>query len=123
LELLGFSSNPDLEVNNISLEPLKINLGESVVFSFEIHSTGNKEQKLMIDYVVYFMRANKKQTPKVFKLSRRTIQPGERIKINKKHSFKPISTRKYYPGKQTFKPQVNGRVWQEVDVKLRFPKS
>ena len=123
LELVGFSSNPDIEVVNISLEPLEINWGEEVVFSFEIQSTGNKVQRLMIDYVVYFMRANEKQTPKVFKLSQRTIQPGERIEIKKKHSFKPISTRKYYPGKQSFQPQVNGRVWQEVDVELRLPKS
>ena len=118
LELLGFSSSPEIIVNNLFLEPKTISLGEEVLFSFEIISRGDAEQRLMIDYIVYFMRANGKQNPKVFKLSQKTIQPGERIQITKKHSFKPISTRKYYPGKQTFQPQVNGQVFDPVDLLL-----
>ena len=120
LELLGYSSNPEVEIINISLEPQVINLGEEVIFTFEIISTGKEDQKLMIDYIVHFMRANGKQNPKVFKLSQKTINPGELIKITKKHGLKPISTRKYYPGKQTFQPQVNGKVWQGVDIALKF---
>lgn len=118
LELLGFSSSPEIIVNDLSLEPKKISLGEVVQFSFEIISTGDAEQRLMIDYIVHFMRANGKQNLKVFKLSQKTIQPGEQIQITKKHSFQPISTRKYYPGKQTFQPQVNGQVFDPVDLLL-----
>jgi len=118
LELLGFSNNPEIIINNIFLEPKKISLGEAVQFSFEIISTGDAEQRLLIDYIVHFMRANGRQNPKVFKLSQKTIQPGERIQITKKHSFQPISTRKYYPGKQTFQPQVNGHVFDPVDLIL-----
>ena len=123
LGLLGYSSNPKIEIKNITLEPREINLGEKLVFSFEIISTGNEDQKLMIDYIVHFMRANGKQNPKVFKLSQKTIKSGETIKITKKHGFIPISTRKYYPGKQSFQPQVNGKTWQRVDIELIVPKS
>ena len=118
LRLLGFSS-PKIKILKLSLEPREINLGEDVLFSFEILSTGNVEQRLMIDYIVCFMRANGKQTPKVFKLSQKSIQPGERTQITKKHSFQPISTRKYYPGMQTFQPQINGQVFGEVDLIVR----
>lgn len=118
LKLLGFSSSPEIIINNLSLEPKRISLGEAVHFSFEIISTGDAEQRLMIDYIVHFMRSNGKQNPKVFKLSQKTIQPGERIQITKKHGFQPISTRKYYPGKQTFQPQVNGQVFDPVDLLL-----
>ena len=123
LGLLGFSSNPKIEIKNISLKPQEINLGEKLVFSFEIISTGAEDQKLMIDYIVHFMRANGKQNPKVFKLSQKTIKPGELIKITKKHGFIPISTRKYYPGKQTFQPQVNGKVFKKVEMILRSSKT
>ncbi|MCJ7716774.1 MAG: DNA alkylation repair protein [Anaerolineales bacterium] len=118
LELVGFSNHPKIKIENISLEPIKIHQGDKVHFSFEILSTGKEEQRLMIDYIVHFMRANGKQNPKVFKLSQKSIQPGERIQITKKHSFQPISTRKYYPGKQTFQPQVNGQVFGGSDLFL-----
>jgi hypothetical protein len=68
------------------------------------------------------MKANGTQTPKVFKLNQKIIQPGERIRITRKHGIKPISTRKYYPGIQTFQPQVNGKVFGKVDLILDIPR-
>lgn len=120
LNLLGFSSTPEIIVDNISLEPQEITLGENVIFSFEVQSTGKNEQVLMVDYLVHFMKANGTQSPKVFKLSQKTIQPGERIKITRKHGIKPITTRKYYPGVQTFQPQVNGKQFGKADVLLKM---
>jgi 3-methyladenine DNA glycosylase AlkC len=122
LDLLGFSSKPEIIVENISLEPEEITLGEDLIFSFEIQSTGKKEQALMVDYQVHFMKANGAQSPKVFKLNQRVIQPGERIRITRKHSIKPITTRKYYPGIQTFQPQVNGKSFGKKDLLLHFPE-
>lgn len=122
LSLLGFSSTPKIKVENISLEPGKIKLGEEVIFSFEIQSTSDQEELLMIDYLVHFMKKNGVQSPKVFKLTHKTIKPGQRIKITRKHGIKPISTRTYYPGEQTFQPQVNGQVFDKVEVELEIPK-
>lgn len=121
LELLGFSSQPQISVSAIRLEPAQISLGEDVIFSFEITSTGEKEQHLMIDYQVNFMKANGTQAPKVFKLSQKTLGPGESLRIQRKHAIKPITTRKYYPGKQTFQPQVNGVLFGEADLMLIIP--
>lgn len=118
LALLGFSSNPQIKIESLSLEPRRIPIGEKVVFSFEVVSTSKNNQQLMIDYIVHFMRANGKQTPKVFKLTQKSIPPEERIKITKKHSFQQMSTRKYYPGKQTFQLQINGQVFETIDVIL-----
>ena len=77
----------------------------------------------MIDYIVHFLKANGSHAPKVFKLSQKTIKPDERIQITRKHSIKPISTRKYYPGTQYFQPQVNGKVFKKCTVELVFPKT
>ena len=121
LELLGFSNQPEITVTNLKLEPDQINLGEEAIFSFEIRSTGKKEQPLMIDYLVHFMKANGQQAPKVFKLSQKTILPGQTIAIRRKHGIKPISTRTYYPGIQTFQPQINGVPFEKVDLLLRLP--
>ena len=98
-------------------------LGESVEFSFEIKSTAETDQDLMIDYLVHFLRANGKHSAKVFKLSQKTLGAGEKIKITKKHSFQIITTRKYYPGSQSFQPQINGKLFGKVDLVLRPPRS
>jgi 3-methyladenine DNA glycosylase AlkC len=120
LELLGFSSNPEIEVHNIKVEPEQIELGEDVLFSFEILSTSDHEQHLIVDYLVHFLKANGKHTPKVFKLSNKILKPTERIKITRKHGIKPITTRKYYPGVQFFQPQINGHVFGKVKVELNI---
>jgi 3-methyladenine DNA glycosylase AlkC len=120
LGLLGFSSEPEIKIKNIRLEPEQIKLGGEVQFSFEIHSKSNEEQKLMVDYMVHFLKASGKHSPKVFKLKQITLQPGEKITINRKHGIKPITTRKYYPGIQYFQPQVNGKKFGRVKMNLEL---
>ena len=122
LELLGFSSQPQITISGINLEPAEITLGGEVIFSFKITSTGEEEQPLMIDYQVNYLKANGTQAPKVFKLSQKTLQPGQSLTIRRKHTFKPITTRKYYPGVQTFQPQVNGVLFGKADLMLRIPE-
>jgi hypothetical protein len=63
---------------------------------------------LAIDYVVHYRKANGSTAPKVFKLSTKTLAAGESITIQKRHSFKPISTRKHYGGQHFVELQVNG---------------
>ena len=72
----------------------------------------------MIDYVVYHMRANGRASPKVFKLTKRTIEPGEVLSITKVHSFAPVTTRKYYAGEQAIEPKINGRLFDRIEFAL-----
>ena len=65
-------------------------------------------QSLAVDYVVHHVKANGSRSPKVFKLTTRFLEPGSRVAITRSHSFKPISTRKYYPGEHVLEIQVNG---------------
>jgi 3-methyladenine DNA glycosylase AlkC len=108
LELLGYPRNPAIEVRNLTVEPETIPMGGEVIVTFDIVSVGEAPQNLMIDYVVHLMRANGKQTPKVFKLTKREIAPAETIHIKKTQSFRPVTTRKYYPGEHGIEIQING---------------
>lgn len=110
LGLLGYAQSPAIDISNVVVEPAVIPLGSEVVLTFDVTSTGEVSQELVIDYVVYLVRANGSQTPKVFKLNKRTIQPGETLHIRKKHSFAPVTTRVYYPGTHAIRPQVNGQL-------------
>lgn len=123
LELLGYPVNPAITVRNVTVEPAAIQIGERVTFRFEIESRGESPQNLMIDYVVHHVRANGRRTPKVFKLSKKTIQPGEVLVIQKEHSFRPVTTRKYYPGTHALEPKINGRVYDRVEFVLDEPSA
>jgi len=118
LELLGYPADPQILVRDVHIEPPRIALGDKITLTFTIESTGDRAQNLMIDYVVYHMRANGKLTPKVFKLKKVSIEPGEIIKIKKNHSFRPVTTRKYYPGAHAIQPQVNGKLFERVDFNI-----
>jgi hypothetical protein len=58
------------------------------------------------------MRANGQLTPKVFKLTKKVLGPGETVMITKKHSFRPVTTRQYYPGEHAVEIQINGTLFE-----------
>jgi 3-methyladenine DNA glycosylase AlkC len=118
LELLGYPSDPAIAMHGLTLEPETVPMGGGVTFSFDVESRGDAPQNLMIDYVVYHMRANGKLTPKVFKLTKKTLQPGESLHIEKRHSFAPVTTRKYYPGEHAIEPKINGKLLGRVTFRL-----
>jgi 3-methyladenine DNA glycosylase AlkC len=119
LALLGYGGADEITVHNLAVEPQSIQLGDKISLSFDVESLAGQPLNLMIDYVVYHMRANGALSPKVFKLSKRTIQPGEVLHIEKKHSFALVTTRKYYPGEHAIEPKINGRLCGRAGFVLR----
>jgi 3-methyladenine DNA glycosylase AlkC len=107
LSLLGYSA-PAFALKNLMVTPETITLGSEVSISFELESHSETMQNLVIDYVVYHQRANGQLTPKVFKLTKRELNAGESVLIQKRHSFRPITTRRYYAGEHAIEIQING---------------
>jgi 3-methyladenine DNA glycosylase AlkC len=119
LALIGFSEGAHIRIRHLKVTPSKVKMGETVTFSFDVQSTSDEPQSLMIDYKVHFVRANGKRNAKVFKLSKRDLMPQEQISITKSHSFRPITTRRYYVGLHTIEIQINGVVYGTVDFSLQ----
>lgn len=118
LALLGYPADPAITVHDVALEPESVPLGGAVTLSFAVTSTAQTPQDLMIDYVLYLMRKNGSQTPKVFKLAKRTLAPGETITLSKTQRFRPVTTRKYYPGAHAIAVQINGTIHARVDFEV-----
>lgn len=118
LELLGYPRDPEIAVRNLAVEPEAISIGDAITLSFDVESLSDEPMNLMIDYVVYHMKANGKLSHKVFKLRKKEIQAGEVLYITKKHSFKPVTTRKYYPGEHAIEPKINGKLFGQVSFEL-----
>ncbi len=82
--------------------------GEAIAFELAVTNPGTDPVRVAIDYVVHFRKANGSLAPKVFKLSTRTLAPGERFDAVRRQSFAPITTRRHYPGEHAIELQVNG---------------
>ena len=118
LDLLGYPSDPDIDVHNLTVEPEVVPTGGQVTFSFAIESLSDQPQNLVIDFVVHYMKANGKQSPKVFKLTKKTVKPGQVVQITKSLSFRAVTTRKHYPGGHAIEPKINGRSFDRVKFVL-----
>lgn len=123
LEILGFASKIEIAVSKIRLDKPLVKMGGDFNFSFEIKSKSRQAQNLVIDYVIHHVKANGKLKPKVFKLAKKKLSGGESLRISKRHSFRPITTRKYYAGKHALEIQINGSKYEKVEFELRqsFP--
>lgn len=108
LTLLGYGAVPQVAVRDLTIEPAIIPLGGEAHFAFEVVAQSDQPQELVIDYVLHYQKANGKRAPKVFKLRKVTVQPGQVLTLRKTTSFRPITTRTYYPGAHTIAPQING---------------
>ncbi|OZD84659.1 DNA alkylation repair protein [Rhodococcus sp. 05-339-2] len=107
LALLGFAP-ADLEVTGPTLDVAELRIGESVRFDASIRNVGTEPAKVAIDYIVHHTKANGGVTGKTFKLTTKTIAPDESVDVARQHSFKTLTTRKYYPGPHSIELQING---------------
>lgn len=109
LELLGYPRDVQVRITPLRVAPARIRVGDVVTIQFDVRSTAKTAQALMIDYIVHHVKANGRTSPKVFKLTTRQLKPGETARIEKRHSFRPIGIRPYYPGTHAIEIQVNGQ--------------
>lgn len=116
--LLGFTQKTSLALSEINLSSQNIIIGDTIHFDFELVSTTNKTQNLVVDYAIHFMKANNKHRAKVFKLKTLVLKANEKIRLSKNHSFKLITTRKYYPGEHMIEILINGRSFSKHKFNL-----
>ncbi|GAA3435308.1 DNA alkylation repair protein [Kutzneria kofuensis] len=119
LSLLGFPPATAVTVVGPTLGAAHVRIGEELPFEFTLRNDGGAEVRLAVDYVVHHRKANGTLSPKVFKLTTRTLAAGESVTIGRRHSFRPISTRVYHAGEHALELQVNGRTFGRTSFTLR----
>lgn len=107
-ELLGHSNAPQLAPPELRLERTTLAIGESLDFTVTLHSRAHAPQSIVLDYALHYMKASGRSSAKVFKLRNLNLAPGESVTLSHSRSFKPITTRRYYPGQHTLELLVNG---------------
>lgn len=119
LALLGVSTAVQVKIADLKIKKSKLKLGDRLEFSFLLKSTSGKSQKLVVDYVIHFMKSNGKVAPKVFKLKATDLDAKKSEVVAKSHSLKKITTREYYSGRHYLEIQVNGKILGKVPWDLK----
>ena len=114
LRLLGYFPPKNISLNTFMISSPNIPQHGQLTFELTLTSHHSQAQSIMIDYVIHFMKANGQTRPKVFKWINRSIQPGETLTVSKTHSFKPITTRTYYPGSHAIHLVMNGMIFTDA---------
>ncbi|MDF2444679.1 MAG: hypothetical protein JWR01_2882 [Subtercola sp.] len=123
LALLGYTTDAAVAVAGPTLESATVPFGGALRFSIGVTNRADTPARLAIDYIVHHLRANGSTTSKTFKLTTVTLAPGERLDRTHEHSFRAITTRRYYPGKHAIELQVNGVVSGRTEFELLAPLS
>lgn len=119
LAVLGFSAEPEVHIAAVRLSPQEVKVGGTLQFSFELASRAARAQELLVDYAVHFVKASGARRPKVFKLRRVELAPGERVRLSGRVSFADLTTRTPRPGGHLIEVIVNGRTYPLGDFEVR----
>tara|TARA_B110000008_G_scaffold36870_3_gene33453 strand:+ start:2319 stop:3533 length:1215 start_codon:yes stop_codon:yes gene_type:complete len=120
MALFGYQPADDVHCR-LSSQQYKIPFSGEFEFEMILEKTQETENQLMIDYVMHFQKANGKQAAKVFKWLNRHLESSSKESVIKKHSFRKISTRKYYPGMHKIEIMVNGIKKSQIEFELMAP--
>jgi 3-methyladenine DNA glycosylase AlkC len=117
-EILGFASSPEVTVTALKVTPKTVRIGGSATISFTLTSKSRKSQRLVIDYKIHYVKASGRRSPKLFKLSERTLKALESAQISTAHSLVERSTRTHHPGTHEVEIVINGRSVNRANFKL-----
>lgn len=108
LALIGAGEKPQVLVHDFVLQPQAISLGNRVNLSFLLASQAANPQRLVVDYIVHYVKKSGGTSAKVFKLKELTLSPGESVLITRNQSIRDFTTRVHHPGRHAVEIVVNG---------------
>ena len=119
LALVGADARAWVSLTSLTVDAEDISIGDTVGLSMTVRNDDPAPATVVVDYRVHFLGAAGNLRPKVFKLTRRTIDPGAEARIDRRHRFAHVSTRQIREGLHEIDVLVNGRVSGRVRVAIR----
>jgi 3-methyladenine DNA glycosylase AlkC len=121
LALLGYDAQAALQVARFALKPKTVRVGQALTIALTLINADAGAHDAVIDLRVHFRRANGASSPKVFKWATRRLAAGDSIALEKSLPMRPVTTRRYHPGRHLVEVQVNGRVLAAATFVLAEP--
>ena len=94
----------------LQVAPKHVAVGDRLALTVQLQSTAKRAQTLVIDYAVHHVKASGATSAKVFKGWTLQLAPGEVRTLVKRHSMRPVTTRRYHAGRHEVDVRINGQV-------------
>jgi 3-methyladenine DNA glycosylase AlkC len=117
MDLFGFFNPEHIRIEKFKVQN-SVNVGEKLHFTFLITTDKNKIGKIRIEYALNFINKNGNFSRKIFKITESDVEQKSKM-VSKYHSFKKISTRKYYAGKHNIGIIINGKEKTKAEFLLK----
>jgi 3-methyladenine DNA glycosylase AlkC len=109
LDLLGYGGRPAVTFRSVRIRPRRVAIGGAVTVELTLRNAADRAQDLLVDLAVHFVKATGRTSPKVFKVARARLGPGEEVTLRKVVSLAVHTTRRPRPGRHAVDVLVNGQ--------------
>jgi len=106
LAIFGFGNADAVKVSDFALAAATATIGGEISFSFKLATSA--ATKVRLEYGVDYVKANGKQSRKIFQISEMAMKENTTKLYTKSHALADHSTRKHYPGVHAITLIVNG---------------
>ncbi|MCD7962176.1 MAG: DNA alkylation repair protein [Rikenellaceae bacterium] len=118
MQLFGLGAVKNVSIKDFQISTPEVNVGDSLVFSFNLLNNNNQKTKIRLEYSIYYRKANGALTKKVHKISEKYYACNSTTPITRKHSFKVVTTRKFHSGLHQVAIIINGKEFEKHDFEL-----
>lgn len=108
LKLFGFGRKAEVTAT-LDVAPSSLVLGGRLTLTALVTSTSRQTQRLVIDYVIHYVKAGGAAFEKVFKWTELELSPKAEAHLSKTQMIRDFTTRRHYPGKHRVDLQINGQ--------------
>ena len=118
LAVIGATAEPKVRVTDFVVAPHRLRLGERLILSVTLTSEVQLPQRLVVDYIVHYVKKSGAALAKVFKLKEFTLQPCASLCIARSQTVQDFTTRVHYPGLHSVELVVNGQTLASASFHL-----
>ena len=98
-----------------AVKPARAKVGGAVELVVALRSSGKRAQRLVVDYTVQHVD---RAASKVWKGWTLELAAGEARELRKRHSLRPVTTRRLHPGRHRVEVRINGRAVASAEFVL-----
>ena len=117
IRFLGLSPEPEVD-GELTIHTPEIRPGATM--SFSVVMKARRDEDLIVDYVIDFVKNNGSTSPRVFKLKRLTIPAGESTTLTRNHLLRAdATTYTLHPGIYRLTVTANGKTMATSEFTVR----
>lgn len=121
LAIIGAGARAEVDVRRFQVTPGQLRLGERLNLSLTLASTSPRDQRLVVDYAIDYVKASGATASKVFKLKTFTLPALAQVDLGRSQPIRELTTRRHYPGRHGVQLLVNGEPVASAHFELSIP--